>query len=1304
MAEASDSPKRSEGDNNKEHNDRMAAALAITMLASTTSADVTESCVTSNEKNPSKQKKRRQTVAKARKKKVKNTNEEALVGSSISSLDAIFSEAISGNTCNYEMAEQPKQTDNVSERTDSTIVMKGNAAQSSNKDVPVEVKNRRLPPKKRKVIDMEIETEKLKDKLMTLPMKLVMASSLKDIPTPVDNLDAGESDGGTDVHAETKRPIDNQYPSVGMNTNKSGFQPVDPCRNMQILNDCQKALTPDDDGDLSIHIAVVQGEIDVVKRLIDLMKAFNKTLDTYNKLRQTALHLSVLTENELIIQLLLEHRADPNLPDRRGRNCLHMAIERGRLDILDLIMKKTQHKIDLDAKTFEGLTPLHVAVEQKDLKAADLLYRYGSDVNAEDSKSGRTCIHYAAEANNIEMVKLLIKCKADLNVCSYAGVYPYQIAANRGYTDVKYLLQASGANVNAKVDIAYPPKKGKRRHSASMEVSVMSPTALKIPIPRLPSQHTMSQPSTPTNTAMNTPATLDLPPPLIYVKPSDSVPVSRWMIPQGQNDSSPVSPQSDTQISKTSHENTRNKIFRQTEKPKLRHSRSLDCDVAGRPLSPVSPPGGVKKPSFLPGSPRTSKTPPGRLRFRLSKQDVKNLQEQGVNLSELFGALQKGNFNEARNLMLAAQKTAIKPISSFSTSNETTCGSLIPSVIPTMMDTDNETIAVPSISTNEHPSDMKITKTPASKQNEQVIESDLTNVFSKSTNSVLTIKKEPMDEDDVQTPASKSISNSALISQLKSCTTLTSVNDQEKARPIMTSMLKEELKEKQTDKSILQIPQVPQHRMVQPNNPFIGQLPYMGHPVPMMMPNNFSVAYAPVLIPHGSHGGFYPYHNMRPPTSQRLTFPTTVSSQLQALQYSMAAMTNQQRTFMQTNKMNKNINLEKRNNNGLRKVENKKDLQSSDPDTALDFSLPKSHGEKDSTKSTSVLHSVLTKNELPELDTNTSHVKKVHTKPHSRKSFTATEQLKSLYTSVSAPCGNDSVPSIENQMQSFPMSQPLNQLKYLSTKLSGTTKPSATNLTDTVRVKDGHVIVNDMVSSSSVAGASSEVSSSDSSSDMKKCSTGNQVDTKLDRSVDTNHLDDHRKVDDVSSTDFVNKMSGVSISYSMIDQLENSCLTNKAKIEWLKNVQNELTKAKLKSSTCKQPSVCTENNDNTAYPFPIETTIDSDSLMIHYGNVEDNIRVIPTEASLSTDKKENSSRDYHESFHQNKEKTDLKSNQIIEDEPDGCLVYKNVETSLNDLTDNMQNLKCISSNIELPVISASCSTPTIIKCEPVESD
>ena len=109
-----------------------------------------------------------------------------------------------------------------------------------------------------------------------------------------------------------------------------------------------------------------------------------------------------------------------------------------------------QRKVDVNTPQIDGSTALHWAVQANDLDMAGLLLGAGAQVSAAN-RFGATPMFVATTDGNAAMIELLLKAGADANaVMSSAGDTPLMMAARTGKADAVKVLLDHGANVSAK--------------------------------------------------------------------------------------------------------------------------------------------------------------------------------------------------------------------------------------------------------------------------------------------------------------------------------------------------------------------------------------------------------------------------------------------------------------------------------------------------------------------------------------------------------------------------------------------------------------------------------------------------------------------------------------------------------------------------------------------------------------------------------------------------------------------------------------------------------------------------------------
>jgi hypothetical protein len=94
--------------------------------------------------------------------------------------------------------------------------------------------------------------------------------------------------------------------------------------------------------------------------------------------------------------------------------------------------------------------PIHDAARDGDVKKVELLLKEHPDlVSSKDEKYGQAPLHVAAFSDRLDIAKLLLANKADVNAKANNGSTPLHLAAAKGNKDIVELLLENKADINA---------------------------------------------------------------------------------------------------------------------------------------------------------------------------------------------------------------------------------------------------------------------------------------------------------------------------------------------------------------------------------------------------------------------------------------------------------------------------------------------------------------------------------------------------------------------------------------------------------------------------------------------------------------------------------------------------------------------------------------------------------------------------------------------------------------------------------------------------------------------------------------
>ena len=174
---------------------------------------------------------------------------------------------------------------------------------------------------------------------------------------------------------------------------------------------------PNNDGETPLYRAVYGDLTDVVRTMLQNYAG--------NPNKGSPLTAACLTQNVEIVDMLLEHRADPNLASTSRCLPLLVTAVKNNSELAELLLK---HGANIDVTDSEGNTALHHAIEH---------CSYQESHKVVDPSSAKS------------IIDVLLQSKADVNFLNNDGETPLCRAARKGFVDiVRKMLQVYGGNPN----------------------------------------------------------------------------------------------------------------------------------------------------------------------------------------------------------------------------------------------------------------------------------------------------------------------------------------------------------------------------------------------------------------------------------------------------------------------------------------------------------------------------------------------------------------------------------------------------------------------------------------------------------------------------------------------------------------------------------------------------------------------------------------------------------------------------------------------------------------------------------------
>ncbi|XP_033760717.1 serine/threonine-protein phosphatase 6 regulatory ankyrin repeat subunit A-like [Pecten maximus] len=188
-------------------------------------------------------------------------------------------------------------------------------------------------------------------------------------------------------------------------------------------NGADPGLKPFEDKSRALlHICCDKGHIECATILLDHGAAITVT----DEWGMTSLMYCMVRQDMGMAKMLLSRDSEMvHCRDIEGKSALHMAIETGQPEFVELLLKNSAN---VNSFTDNGITPLMVLCMDSNIEnkttLARMLIEAGADVSMRDYKCKRTALHNAVINGNFELFEILLGAGSDPNILDVTGRSP----------------------------------------------------------------------------------------------------------------------------------------------------------------------------------------------------------------------------------------------------------------------------------------------------------------------------------------------------------------------------------------------------------------------------------------------------------------------------------------------------------------------------------------------------------------------------------------------------------------------------------------------------------------------------------------------------------------------------------------------------------------------------------------------------------------------------------------------------------------------------------------------------------------
>lgn len=194
----------------------------------------------------------------------------------------------------------------------------------------------------------------------------------------------------------------------------------------------------------ALHIAVAAGDFPTIKTILYTIPAPSTNLCDHAG--HTALHIAAEKGYIEVVELLIEKGSKVDSIDNRSWTPLHRAAYMGHTDVVKALVGRGAVVSPFDNM---GCSPLHRAAMRGETSVMEFLLACGTDIEAADT-DGCTPLYWASDLGSQEGVLLLLNHGANTEVLGIGRSTALQNAARRGHTNTVEILMDNGAEVDAK--------------------------------------------------------------------------------------------------------------------------------------------------------------------------------------------------------------------------------------------------------------------------------------------------------------------------------------------------------------------------------------------------------------------------------------------------------------------------------------------------------------------------------------------------------------------------------------------------------------------------------------------------------------------------------------------------------------------------------------------------------------------------------------------------------------------------------------------------------------------------------------
>ncbi len=196
-----------------------------------------------------------------------------------------------------------------------------------------------------------------------------------------------------------------------------------------------------------LHEATFGGYLNIVHILLN----YGSEIDACDNSGKTSLYYACQEGHLEVVRLLLNRNANINLMSHEGITPFRIACIRNHLKLSEFLLKTNY--ADIDSADQDGRTTLeYLIIENKNIEIIELLLKYGANLNliTHDNLNQETLLHVATRHGNEKCVELLLKYNINKDALDEYGNTALMVACSNDKTNIVKLLLSKNVSISIK--------------------------------------------------------------------------------------------------------------------------------------------------------------------------------------------------------------------------------------------------------------------------------------------------------------------------------------------------------------------------------------------------------------------------------------------------------------------------------------------------------------------------------------------------------------------------------------------------------------------------------------------------------------------------------------------------------------------------------------------------------------------------------------------------------------------------------------------------------------------------------------